>query len=98
MSDGPWIVKLIDGVVGLDRHPELVALLGKYVLRYEPHLAKQGKTWLRVTDDPAQALAFSDPQELHQWYTQSIGTRPWDGKPDRPITVFHIQVERRRDG
>jgi hypothetical protein len=93
MSD-PWILKLVDGVEGIGRYPELAVLIGKYVTRYEPHRAPEGEQWLWVTDDPEQALAFDDPGKLHEFYSQSIGTRPWDGKPNRPITVFHVEISR----
>jgi hypothetical protein len=92
---GPWVIKLIDGVPGIGQYPELVQQIGRYVVRYEPELAPRGEQWLWTTDDVEQALGFDDPAKLHEFYSQSIGTRPWDGRPDRPITVFHIEVTRR---
>jgi len=90
----PYIIKLVDGVPGLGEYPELVAMLGKFVARYEPEQAPKGEQWLWVTDDPTEALAFDDPAKLHECYEQSIGTRPWDGRPDRPITAFHVEINR----
>jgi hypothetical protein len=91
MSD-PYIIKLVGGVEGIERYPELAAMIGQYVTRYEPQLARSGEQWLWVTPDPTEALGFADTSKLHEFYSQSIGTRPWDGRPDRPLTIFHIEV------
>ena len=90
-----WIIKLIGGVEGIERYPELAEMIGGYVTRYEPELAHKGEQWLWMSEDPAEALRFDRLDKLHEFYTQSIGTRPWDGRPDRPITAFHIEVTKR---
>lgn len=91
----PWLIKLVGGVEGMERYPELMEQIGRYVTRYEPENAKRGEQWVWTSDDPDEALAFADPAELHRTYSQSVGTRPWDGRPDRPLTAFHITVARR---
>lgn len=84
------IVRLVDGVPGLRERPELYDLLGQWVVRYDPAFARLGEQWLWTTDNRAEATRF-DPKEWFDLYSTSVGTRP-DGKPDRPITVFYVEV------
>jgi hypothetical protein len=86
------VVKIIGGIPGIERFPELTEHFGRYLVRYEPELAPKGEQWIWTTDDRKQAARFEDIGEFHKLYRQSIGTRPWDGKPDRPITAFHVEV------
>jgi hypothetical protein len=90
--DDPYIIRLIGGVKGIERYPELRAHIGKYVTRYEPAAARKGEQWIWTSDDPMEAVGFEDPTKLHAFYSEAIGTRPWDGRPDRPITAFHVQT------
>jgi len=85
-------MKLVGGVEGIERFPELAEMVGRYLLRYEPEKAKTGEQWIWTTDDPAEALQLP-PSEMFELYRRSIGRRPWDGKADRPITVFHVAIE-----
>jgi hypothetical protein len=39
-----------------------------------------------------EAIGFDDAAKLHEFYSRSIGTRSWDGKPDRPITAYHVET------
>jgi hypothetical protein len=84
------IVRLVDGIPGLREHPELYELLGLWVVRYEPENYLLGEQWLWTTDQRAEATRF-DREEWREIEARSIGTRP-DGKPDRPITVFYIEI------
>jgi hypothetical protein len=86
-------LKLVGGVPGIERYPELLAQVGRYLLAYRPERALEGKRWIWTTDDPEDALTL-ETEKMLTLYRTSIGTRPWDGKPDRPITVFHVQVEK----
>jgi hypothetical protein len=84
-------MKLVGGVEGMERFPELLEHVGRYLVRYEPELAPQGKQWLWTTNDPEEALVLPF-DEMHSLYSTSIGTRPWDGKPDRPLTAYHVEI------
>ncbi len=86
------VIKLVGGIPGIERYPELVEQIGRYVMRYEPENEPKGKQWIWTTDDPNEALKFEDMADLHEFYKQSIGIRPRDGQPDRPLTAFHIEV------
>lgn len=80
---------------------------GKYVSRYEPEkwrledvasldemYAKIGE-WLDVVDDPRDALQFENPGDAGACWKQETATvRPWDGKPNRPLTAFSVAVAR----
>ena len=70
------------------------SVIGGYVVRYEPELASKGEQWLWVSENEAEALGFEDAEKLHEFYAQSIGTRPWDGQPDRPISAYHLAITR----
>jgi hypothetical protein len=87
----PVIVQIIGGVPGIERYPELAEQIGRYLVRYEPELAPKGEQWIWTTEDFGQATRF-DLGGWHELYRTSVGTRPWDGKPDRPITAFHVEV------
>jgi hypothetical protein len=86
------VVKIIGGIPGLERYPELVEQIGRYLVRYEPEKARKGEQWIWTTGDIDEAHKFMDVGDWHDLYLHSVGTRPWDGKPDRPITVFHVTV------
>lgn len=93
--DEQVIVKIVGGVAGIEHYPDLVEHIDRYVTRYEPSQASLQKQWVWTTGDPAEALGFADHAEMHEWYTQTVGIRPWDGRPDRPLTAFHIMVGKR---
>jgi len=95
--DEQYVVKLEGGVEGMNLHPELFAQIGRYVASYEPQLAQTGGQWLVTTDNPDEALGFPDLKEIHTFIRQEIGVRPWDGKPDRPITAYHISIAKRKE-
>ena len=97
MSDSPGVViRIAGGVQAMfrdpARYPELIACIGEYVTRYEPQLAPLGQQWLWTSPNEEEALLFEDAAEAVEFCKQDIGTRPWDGRPDRPISVFHIQI------
>lgn len=69
---------------------------GLFLKRYDPN-AREGRGEADWTDDPAKALTFDDAGEaLACWNQQSTAmpTRPWDGKPNRPLTAYTISVEK----
>jgi hypothetical protein len=88
----PVVVRIIGGVPGIERYPELAEQIGRYLVDYEPERAPKGEQWLWTTDDFGRATRFADHGEWFELYRTSVGTRPWDGKPDRPITAFHVEV------
>jgi hypothetical protein len=86
------IISRADGWTGHD---------DKYVARYDPTVHKPDGGYdggiLELTDDPRKALKFSDAGEaLEKWRQpagcQCHGIRPWDGKPNRPLTAYTVTV------
>lgn len=92
-EDHEVTVQIIGGVAGIERYPELLELVGGYLVRYEPENARKGEQWIWTSDDRAEALRLPF-SEFHELLGRSVGTRPWDGKPDRPISAFHITIAR----
>jgi hypothetical protein len=95
MSDDPYVIRLLGGVNGLEQYPELFEQLDRYVVDYQPELAPKGEQWIWTSDKLEDAKQFADAGEVHVFLTQSIGSRPWDGQPDRPISVFHVEIAQR---
>lgn len=68
---------------------------GRYVVSWNPH-TKAGVLELTSTTDLAEATHFPWPDVFDQWKTVSKRqpTRPWDGKPNRPLTGVTIEITR----
>ena len=50
---------------------------------------------LSLTGDPARAMRFADTGEAMMFWTQvsrTVPVRDTDGKPNRPLTVFTVEV------
>jgi hypothetical protein len=74
---------------------------GQYVKAYDPtvHLLNGGYDGglLETTADKTEAMLFADAAvALEKWRQPAgcpcHGVRPWDGKPNRPLTAFHCAV------
>lgn len=78
--------------------PNALELDGKYLVEYDPS-RPGGKSPLGydllvhivVTDDPAKARSFNTVSEAFAYWRQPYGIRE-DGKPNRPLTVFMIEL------
>lgn len=73
-------------------HPD--PYLGMYVQEYDPdgHGGRGEVVW---THDTAEALHFASQDEAIACWQQVSGThptRPWDGKPNRPLTAFSVMT------
>lgn len=67
---------------------------GGWLCHYDPD-AYEGGGSVVVTRDPAVAIRFAGPSEaLNMWQSQSstMPIRPEDGKPNRPLTAFTIEL------
>jgi hypothetical protein len=64
----------------------------RYVLTYDASGA--GGPELEVTDNPALALRLPAAEMWDLWKSvdRNHPVRPWDGKPNRPLTAYTIQV------
>lgn len=73
---------------------------GKWLMEYDP--GRQGFdstgrpmiAHVKVTDDPAKALQFDDPADALRLWQKPDGIRT-DGKPNRPLTAFHVEFTSR---
>ena len=68
---------------------------GRYVVSWNPH-TRAGVLELTSTADLAEARHFPFPDVFDTWKTISNRQplRPWDGKPNRPLTGIHIEIIR----
>lgn len=85
-------IKLVGGVPGVEDVPELAEHIGRYLTRYEPDKCLTNDQWLWTTNVEIAALKlpFEKAMDLVK---KPIGIRQ-DGKLDRPITVFTIELKR----
>ena len=88
--------KLIDAVPGVHDVPELQEHVGRWLVAYKPELCKAGEQWLWTTDDRSEALRLPFPK-MWDLLKTSIGIREHDGRPDRPISIFHVQIDATRE-
>jgi hypothetical protein len=66
---------------------------GKFVERYEPQWnSGMGYAWF--TSDVSEALTFDTLEAAYAFWRTVPANRPTrpDGKPNRPLTAFHIEV------
>lgn len=93
---GPIVVKIIglstpapEGTVGdqLDREHG-----GRYLVSYDPKTEAGEKPRLVTTADRSKAKRFNSIADFHALYSEPYGIRPWDGKPNRPLTAFNVEV------
>lgn len=91
---GPRMVtaKLIGGVPGMEQVPELQEHIGRYLVKYEPDKALLEEPWLETTAKKNEALVLPF-EKMMDLLKKPIGIRR-DGKLDRPITAYHIEVTR----
>lgn len=72
----------------------LSSIDGLYLVRYDPTI-KDGVFFLDTTDDPRKAKTFDPPGlAMEEWMRVSpnMPTRLWDGKPNRPLTAWSIEI------
>jgi hypothetical protein len=88
------IIKLVKLANGMG-HPHN----GKYVKEYDPNYYFEGRYeggWLRLTEDPKQAKNFDSFKEAYDYWMQQApaphDVRP-DGKPNRPLTAWTVEIE-----
>jgi hypothetical protein len=95
-------------VWGLADGTPLTPFDGKYVSRYEPEkwtpeetvgsldeLCKKIGDWLSVVDKPEDALHFENVGDATTFWRRPLeSVRPFDGKPNRPLTAFNIAIVR----
>lgn len=73
-----------------------------YVQSYRPELLRayrQGQAteqeaegYLYLTTRIGWAWRYPDFAAASEAWRYAIGTRPWDGKPDRPLTAFTVSI------
>jgi hypothetical protein len=71
---------------------------GRYLLEYDPTIRwtdEGGQHCLHLvsTSSKSKAKRFPDLAAVQRCWARSIGTRP-DGKPDRPLTAYSVEIER----
>lgn len=70
---------------------------GKYVNYYDPTYTPTNGFYdggmLTVTENIEKARRFKTPKEALDYCWQEHGVRPWDGKPNRPLTAYSMILE-----
>ena len=67
---------------------------GLYIRDYNPHY-RFPIGMVTFTDDPYKAQSFASAIEALRFWKQEVGNTPRaDGKPNRPLTAFTVEVER----
>jgi len=69
------------------------APVGQWLKSYDPEAFK-GRGTAEWTDNPSEAMRFPSAIEAMRCWQQTSRTRPLrgDGKPNRPLTAFSIEV------
>ena len=71
---------------------------GKYLAEYDPKkpgVDPNGRPMTAhvvCTEDPEKALVFPSAVEALEKWREPSGHIRWDGKPDRPLTAFTVEV------
>lgn len=69
---------------------------GRFLKRYEPPPLNPDRTWgpgcIETTAKMEDALGFDDAGVAYETYKQANGTRPYDGKPNRPLTAWTVEI------
>lgn len=70
---------------------------GRYLM-YMDFEANNGTGQMCVTTDPERALGFDTAEEALEFWKTPSRTVPLrdDGRPNRPLTAFTVQITRRR--
>src|SRR5215471_10616129 len=68
--------------------------VGKFVSYFDPD-AMDGRGEVRFTDNPRQAIRFTDQAAALRFYQTVSNVRPLrpDGKPNKPLTSYHMGIE-----
>jgi hypothetical protein len=66
---------------------------GRFLVAWNPH-TQAGTLELTSTADPRKAARLELAAILEQWRTRSRKqpSRPWDGRPNRPLTAVTIEI------
>jgi hypothetical protein len=93
----PTVIRIISRTDGA-----ATGLEGKFLAAYDPSAHDLDGSYLggilEVTEDPARAIQFPDAAAAMEEWHRTPGctchaTRPWDGKPNRPLTAFNVAIE-----
>jgi len=82
-------------VLGLANGESMRGFEGQYVHSYTPD-GHDGKGDLVLTPDIAKAKRYDDAMRaMEDWKAVSAThpTRPWDGKPNRPMSAFTVEIK-----
>jgi hypothetical protein len=85
-----FVIKILGAANGLSTRVD-----GSYVKTFDPD-AYNGRGHLVATKDPNEAMMFKDLAVAHDFWRQQSRAFPTrgDGQPNRPLTAYHIQMEK----
>jgi hypothetical protein len=88
-----YVIRLLDLVGTSGGDPRAQAVAGQYVKRYDPADAADP---LEVTGDPWEAQTWPSQEAALLAWRKQHGLRP-DGRPNRPLTAYTVEVIARED-
>jgi hypothetical protein len=68
---------------------------GRFLVSYDPHW-DDGLGKIETTAELSEATVWN-LREWHELYSTASGVRPWDGKPNRPITAWNLELSNPED-
>lgn len=88
---GPWVLRIHELAT---QEPQSTPHDGRFVKEYDSH--QDGDALIRAhlvtTADPRQAQQFSTREDAVAALLQDRGIRAHDGRPDRPLTAYTVEI------
>ena len=83
------VIKII-GLANGGYHPRL----GQYVVAFDPTVGADGAVFLETTANPTQATRYADFAAAFELFRAVSPNQPVrsDGKPNRPMTIFTVEI------
>lgn len=68
---------------------------GQYLVEYDPFRRERNIIEAHLVTSPNldQAKRFASDADATAYAKVSRGVRPWDGRPDRPLTAFTVTID-----
>lgn len=83
------VIKIIGSCIGIPTSVD-----GKYLTKYDPDF-RSGRGFVDGSDKIGDAIFFADKKEAMEFWKQPSKTHPirsTDGKPNRPLTAYTVEI------
>jgi hypothetical protein len=84
-----WIVQIVGSQNGVETPFD-----GQFVVEWNSNVPA-GTLEMETTTDPRLARRFETGEAMREWreVSQIQPIRPWDGRPNRPLTALTINIQ-----